>query len=492
MCTERAIQIANTNWIIVIFVQVGITRADRLMWTFFEAKNQRKSVIRLGGKDHGTVETEKLLHLNSYAHSLGYGVELLPFRDISVPADNHAEEFLGLSYRLPTTLHDVSNPTERAANDTNYDSDEDFGVPDDEASTDSVNSDWSNDDELADFLTDLYLDDEEEDIEVLFPEDELVEPTLEDIAQLEAEIHLLDVTETITRTDGINRRTIQEEVRKLLPEDTRKESTLQAFQRLTQQEGWLPFRTPGSTGRPTATDDAETRLFDNMKDNYIGQGKLGFKAFERDWNIEVARRFQLWLDGSEDFVQINAKTVKLLKDYHEQLNEQARLAIVAPVANCAHRKKVNEQFKRSRQSLPAHPAPHICGPTMYPPMAGACLPIGNPAALNNSIVAGAVLGYRPLTTMAPYIMGVPPPPPPQPPRLAPRKRFRSRRYCIVCGYRRSQHGDDENPGTGCVRVHCGNCHERSDCHVASDGWGPTCKKTPHVDSEKKEWYDLVV
>jgi hypothetical protein len=319
----------------------------------------------------------------------------------------------------------------------------------------------------------------------------LVDPTEDAVGQLEAEIHLGTVTETATRTDALNRRAIREEVRKLLPDDTRKESTLQAFQRLTQQDAWLPFRSPRSTVRATATDEAESKLFAEMKDKYVGEGKLGFKAFERDWNIEVARCFQLWLDGS-DFVQINSKTVKLLKDYHEELNEQARLAIVAPVANCQHRKRVNDQFKQSRQSLPPHPSPHICQPIQYPPMAGARLPLGNPSVMNASIVARAVVGFRPHTTMAPYMMGVPPPPPEEPHRLPPRKRFRSRKYCIVCGYRRSAHGNDEKPGANCVRTHCGNCHQRRDCHGPDDGWGLTCKREPHDSSEKKDWYDLVV
>jgi hypothetical protein len=33
---------------------LGIHRADRLMWGFFEQKNHRKSVIRLGEQDYGT------------------------------------------------------------------------------------------------------------------------------------------------------------------------------------------------------------------------------------------------------------------------------------------------------------------------------------------------------------------------------------------------------------------------------------------------------
>jgi hypothetical protein len=32
-------------------------------------------------------------------------------------------------------------------------------------------------------------------------------------------------------------------------------------------------------------EDAEIKLFDEWKDRYVGQGNLGFKAFERDWMV---------------------------------------------------------------------------------------------------------------------------------------------------------------------------------------------------------------
>jgi hypothetical protein len=58
--------------LIMSATHIGVNRAERLMWLFFEQKNQRKAILRLGDEDHGTVELEKLLLLHSHALSLGY------------------------------------------------------------------------------------------------------------------------------------------------------------------------------------------------------------------------------------------------------------------------------------------------------------------------------------------------------------------------------------------------------------------------------------
>lgn len=54
------------------------------MCCFFERKNDKKMVTRLGKEDVGTYETEKLLMLNSFALSVGYTVDNLPY-DVTAP-----------------------------------------------------------------------------------------------------------------------------------------------------------------------------------------------------------------------------------------------------------------------------------------------------------------------------------------------------------------------------------------------------------------------
>ena len=94
----------------------GIHRADRLTWSFFELKNHRKSIIRLGQEDHGTCHEEILVVLNSYAREVGYDNDKLPFKDLSVPtADNTVKEYMGFMYCLPCSIDRVTNPTDLSA-----------------------------------------------------------------------------------------------------------------------------------------------------------------------------------------------------------------------------------------------------------------------------------------------------------------------------------------------------------------------------------------
>ena len=66
--------------------------------------------------DHGTHETEKLLLLNSFAHSIGFKDEELPYKDISAPkaSPDAPDEYMGFSYAVPPVegQTDVSNPTD--------------------------------------------------------------------------------------------------------------------------------------------------------------------------------------------------------------------------------------------------------------------------------------------------------------------------------------------------------------------------------------------
>jgi hypothetical protein len=63
---------------------IGISRAERLIGSFFEKNNHRKQLCRLGEDDYGTFRTEQLALINSLAHDIGY-VDL-PFPNATHPA----------------------------------------------------------------------------------------------------------------------------------------------------------------------------------------------------------------------------------------------------------------------------------------------------------------------------------------------------------------------------------------------------------------------
>ena len=110
-----------------------------------------------------------------------------------------------------------------------------------------------------------------------------------------------------------NRAAIREELQKIMPDNTSKESTLQAFQRLSNNLPWIPFRSPNSETPETAIDKEEAELFDAWLEErkYCLEAKSGprsFNAFHRDWNREVSRRFRVWSQGDEGIILIRCKS----------------------------------------------------------------------------------------------------------------------------------------------------------------------------------------
>ena len=89
---------------ILVATHIGIHRAERMITTFFEEKNHRKGIVRLGEVDHGTYQTEKLLALNNYARTVGYPIERLPYCSVTAPTDciDHKED-MGFSFTCVAT-----------------------------------------------------------------------------------------------------------------------------------------------------------------------------------------------------------------------------------------------------------------------------------------------------------------------------------------------------------------------------------------------------
>jgi len=58
---------------------MGLHRAERLIYGYFEGSNHRKRIRRCGDKDHGTHATEKLALINTFALTLGYQTHDVPY-----------------------------------------------------------------------------------------------------------------------------------------------------------------------------------------------------------------------------------------------------------------------------------------------------------------------------------------------------------------------------------------------------------------------------
>jgi hypothetical protein len=141
---------------------------------------------------------------------------------------------------------------------------------------------------------------------------------------------------------------------------------------------------------------------------------------------------------------------------------------------------MTNQFRETRNALPATAAAHITRPLIYFNTNG-MIPYGNPTTLNPEITMAGMYGVRHDNNTAPFQVGMPL----LPAMLIPRQQrriFRSKKWCVVCGWRKNQHAHDEGKGgrdkrgkSYCTRDYCGNCYQVLDEHNRrAIAMGPEC------------------
>ena len=128
--------------------------------------------------------------------------------------------------------------------------------------------------------------------------------------------------EPVASPDLANKRLIDIELAKLLPPTRNKETTMQAFKRLCNEQAWTPFRAGDSDVPATETDKEEAALFDEIMatNKYSATATPGaangFHSLERDWNNEVAKRFKKWVNGElESSELIHYKSTVQLQEH---------------------------------------------------------------------------------------------------------------------------------------------------------------------------------
>ena len=143
-------------------------------------------------------------------------------------------------------------------------------------------------------------------------------------------------------------------------------------------------------------------------------------------------------------------------------------------------------------------------PPVYVNNGGGVVPFGNPVALNASTaVVGAVDNINPAVQgriNAPFRMSLPQVPPANP--MQPLRRcFRTKLYCIVCGWKKKHHTPDEGKGgidkkgiANCYRQFCGNCFTMKAFHNESPFSPETCAYPTNAASRKnvEEWWEYRV
>jgi hypothetical protein len=243
------------------------------------------------------------------------------------------------------------------------------------------------------------IGDDAADIEIPFCA-EFEEPTAASAKDAEEHMAQDDMADSVLARDLENREFIQSELCKLLPEGSNaNELMLDAFRRLSNKQPWIPFRFPDSDSPADDVDKEEAALFHEWSPQYDrntdGYSSKSYRAFERDWNNEVAKRFSLWTNGS-DIVLIRVKSQLQLQENFDKLKSWNALRATAPTQDDNDRDSLNNTLRTSRESLPPMNPPHdTVGPTQYPRrQQNATMPFGNPMTLNSDIAVGAVEGIR--------------------------------------------------------------------------------------------------
>lgn len=143
-----------------------------MITVFFDIRNHNKSISRLGEKDHGTYQVEKLLNLNSYAKEVGFTT--LPYSDVTAPSmsPGSPKEHMGFTYRLDIPA-DLSNPTDALlANGTDSTAPDDDEIDEDGGDDSSDAWELGRDPNFESILQEACAD---LDIEVVFTEEEYEE-----------------------------------------------------------------------------------------------------------------------------------------------------------------------------------------------------------------------------------------------------------------------------------------------------------------------------
>jgi sentrin-specific protease 1 len=444
--------------------QIGVTRATRIIGSFFENNNHRKQLSRLGEEDFGTVRTEQLALLNTMVLEIGYCSDDLPFPVSSHPSEENVfGESIGFEVVIPLS-ETLSNPS----------------LP-------------------------LKIPSQLMDQRGLLDEDEIsIDESAEVSDDVESRFDFADIDEATSVAgdsdfDSPFDSEIKDEMAKLIPTVLlNRESTMSTFLRLTQNTGWVPFNT--CTLRKDDTDLAELSLFETLKDQFnpnVSPGSpKGYKNFELLWNEHVADRFQSLISGDENVVLIRPKSAQQLKDYYKHLLEtKAMASFVDP--NHPNMKELKEVMRDTRLKMTAPIPPETSVAVDYR-QAGK-RPFGTATLAANPTIGMAAMRARGddiETSLASLSVGVVPWVYPARTNTSienPSIGFFYQKYCSSCGFQKNDHIlDVEGFGKNCKRNYCAKCNQTKENHQQSNGkMGPFCQAigdTIWIHSPHNQWY----
>jgi hypothetical protein len=143
-----------------------------------------------------------------------------------------------------------------------------------------------------------------------------------------------------------------------------------------------------------------------------------------------------------------------LKSYFDKLAEDASLRAILPTDD-NDRRVLDNELRTNRLALHRAPAAEDTSPPAY--HGDGTTPLGAPTTLNSEVTVGNIRMSQGART--PFGVNLPTAPTAHHPIA--RKRFGSQKYCITCGFKRSDHVvADDGVADKCGRNYCGKCRER--------------------------------
>ena len=280
---------------------------------------------------------------------------------------------------------------------------------------------------------------------------------------------------------------------RLLPHET----TMQAFERLTQQQPWTPF---WKQGPKTRLEEEELSLFAGMHGDYDiniaprhPSGK-GYQSFETRWNTMVATRYRMSAEG-EVIQLIRRKNVQQLREQYHRHHERLGTAALADRARDNSNHAMNRTIQQVRRQVPAFPtAAADAIPVRYRQSGN--MPAGMPMAFNAEAAFGRMINdrrapdnvavpwaFNNTTTIAMPLARMSP--------VVDLSYFKKRKYCVKCGWKRRTH--DEwgcTFGQQCKMSLCGKCYTLKQ-HHRPGGFGSQCQEPTHANciDHCSDWFE---
>ena len=404
---------------------MGPAMAERLHWVRNTDWNKKANETRNGATKFHSREMELMALVNSLAEQAN--VETLPFPDISMPRKdpNAPAESLGYSLGLGP-----SSPAVLAEDGLQI-----VEVVDDSPDSQSENETTANQSETTEAAENATEID-------ITPE--LAEKALTTMAEI---LHYRRTT-------------------------TRPESTMDAFERQTGGNPWIPFSRDLQT--TNAVEKEEHQIFDEASPQYERKAALtstkGYSRFQQWWSQEVAKRWRQSVE--DDVIQIRPKSVTQLQehyDYLQQIVRQANQSTGNDETENARRQMCRTLY-HSRQAAEGRVTTIPATPIVYPtvvPGTSQFVPIGA-AMMQPQIFAGALSMAQARATFninaAPWTMLQS-----QPQHIGPSSPKRARvqrnwrKLCRFCGWAKQDHtrvAGRYQYNDNCALHICGICNRR--------------------------------